>query len=492
MAEWTEVTRRTARTAAGHAGTLVAGALLTLLLAAWGRVEVAAFVGLTTLLVHQARGLSPSFDAHLGSVFHRVSAVVGQVVAVALLGAVHLLVIIPISAILFVLRVDIMERRTRRDRNASWRTRTEHAASPKRLFAADRRGLVPADGHGIPMGWISVALSVALVTGALWWRSSSDDEQLAAIAEAPPRYSPLDAPALDGETWVSDATEEAGRLFQGAVPDELLGYRLPDQDGRYVDVQEGVRASYQPAVPAGVEPTEVWFFGGSTMFGVHQRDDHTIPSEVARLAEDEGITLRVRNYGAMGYVNHQEVTLFESLLGAGQIPDLAVFYDGYNDLAVHFAGPLLGLSAPGSPSHALAAAFDAPDLQEAAPPDEALDAAMTLYADGLRRADQSGRAMGVDVVSFWQPDLYSKRLVPGEEVILEPLGLDAFQLAGWRDVSERARGLLPPATVDVSDALDDATGPVMTDFVHTNELGAAVVAAAIFDHLAPRLRRLAG
>ena len=74
------------------------------------------------------------------------------------------------------------------------------------------------------------------------------------------------------------------------------------------------------------------------MFGVGQRDEHTIPSEVARLAEDDGVALEVHNYGLPGWVAWQEVQYLERLLARGERYDLAVFYDGFNELLVQGTG----------------------------------------------------------------------------------------------------------------------------------------------------------
>ena len=92
-----------------------------------------------------------------------------------------------------------------------------------------------------------------------------------------------------------------------------------------------MRTSYQSQAPG--KKLSVWFFGGSALFGDGQRDDHTIPSEFARLAEADGIPVEVRNYGRPGVAMWQELQLFEQTVAAGQKPDLVVFYDGFNDLA---------------------------------------------------------------------------------------------------------------------------------------------------------------
>jgi lysophospholipase L1-like esterase len=42
--------------------------------------------------------------------------------------------------------------------------------------------------------------------------------------------------------------------------------------------------------------------------------------------------------------------------------------------------------------------------------------------------------------------------------------------------------------VDLGDALDSATTPVLWDFVHTNEEGARLAATALYQNLLPQLQ----
>lgn len=78
------------------------------------------------------------------------------------------------------------------------------------------------------------------------------------------------------------------RSFRGVV-DPVLGWRMASDAGRGpLNVVGGHRVSCQPSEPT----VTVWWFGGLTTFGLVQRDGHTIPSEVARLAERDGIRIR--------------------------------------------------------------------------------------------------------------------------------------------------------------------------------------------------------
>ena len=51
---------------------------------------------------------------------------------------------------------------------------------------------------------------------------------------------------------------------------------------------------------------------------------------------------------------------------------------------------------------------------------------------------------------------------------------------------------LDPSVVDISDAFEAAPSPVIYDDVHTNELGAKIVAEEIYKRLKPELEAAAG
>jgi len=316
-----------------------------------------------------------------------------------------------------------------------------------------------------------------------------------------PGFNPMTAPALAGRPWVGDVAREVSEVVdEGLVYTPYVGYSLADYDGEVVEVQDRQRRSWQPP---GAASFEVWFFGGSTMFGFSlQRDEHTIPSEVARLAAASGRPLRVRNFGAPGYVNFQETVLFAQLLGARRPPDLAVFYDGINDKSLQIANAFGGLGYLGEPgdlfAHEFASAIaaqrgNAPGRPSPLDPDgasgpeptgaELVDAIIDVYSRGVDLARSIGRVHGVPVVHFWQPDVYTKELLPDEEVLLPALGLDAPTYEVMAAVGEAVRRELPAEVVDLSDAYDAAAEPVLTDFVHTNEEGAALVARAMWPHV---------
>ena len=74
-------------------------------------------------------------------------------------------------------------------------------------------------------------------------------------------------------------------------------------------------------------------FGGSTMMGMGARDDQTIPAVLARRLAETGHRVSVTNYGQLGHNSTQEVITLQQLLKSGERLDIALFYDGINEMA---------------------------------------------------------------------------------------------------------------------------------------------------------------
>jgi lysophospholipase L1-like esterase len=272
---------------------------------------------------------------------------------------------------------------------------------------------------------------------------------------------------------------------------------------------EDTRVSYRPAGLPEDAPV-VWFFGGSTMFGEGQRDEHTIPSEVARLAEDAGTPVRVVNFGQRGWVIWQELLQLDQQLAVREAPDLVVFYDGTNevnvmaeqggnqptvynadDLRATFEGGAVtdaGEVAEEQPldeaifevwrdtslvgeiarearqvlSVAPAAAGEVPD--PGADPREVVDEAVAVYQRARDRVIDLTERHDVETLFFWQPKAESTTSPDG------PM--------------RTAARLVGSPTIDLSLALSSVPGDqVFIDGGHTNELGALLVAQAMWPYI---------
>jgi len=494
--------------------------LLGWLIEPWVGLLIVLAAGLLTTVAL----LSPTAAGWIERVFGAIGHWVGRILSAVVLTLVFVVVFVPVGLLARLFRRDPLSAGTVRPGTTwlerwGWRERR----LPDRSYASEQDLL-----GGRRAG--RVAWAVGLVT-------------LLVLADAAIGTVLVDPPAEGAPPPVEDGGGEAGaipalagldyvpQLFaeqfsaESGQYDPLLGWRLEDTEGQYLNIADGERASLPP--PAGSADLDVWFFGGSAMYGFGQRDEHTIPSELVRLAAADGIAMEAHNFGTPAYVNWQGVELFARLLTEREVPDLVVFYDGYNDLSMQFVdGPLHG------PSHVLAAvqqdrieappatqdptAFadvrdwwadhsgtvnlyrrirdrldgDEPEVRlteaeaSAVPADVDADAVEAATADLLGRGREFAAALaaahGIEAQFWFQPTLYSKGPVEGEEQLP---GRAANRTPAWVPTIAALRAGFPDEVVDLADALDGQPDPLFWDTVHTNEAGARLVAEAAWPEL---------
>ncbi|MDQ1429655.1 MAG: hypothetical protein QOF40_257 [Actinomycetota bacterium] len=513
-------------------------------------VLVVVAVSLLTLI----GALNPSLSVRIEHWMARFGVFAGRVIALVFLTIVNLFVFTPVAFIMWVFRYDALAPGVRRDEASFWHAHTGRSL-PKRQFA-DERTMWTQVGEARPrrrpvlrmataVGVVSLVLAGDLAGGWIYDEVSSQMHGTAAVADD--AFVPADQPALRDSPWAAAMLAEQSNM--GGVKDTYLGYRLGDTTGQYTNISNGERRSYRPE--GSGSRLSVWFFGGSALFGDGQRDDHTIPSEFARVAESEGFLVDVHNYGRPATTVWQELELFQQLVATGQKPDLVVFYDGFNDLAGQMnqkltrdptnffdgtAGEVFGSPASGKRNavpavdtgsaggygfsdvvnaywdqsashhvydalHELFAGSDPTPVQfakgvpqrdtsSAPAPDaskQAAENAVSIQGRAATVASTLAAGIGANAAFFWQPSVFTKRLLPEEEAYLK---LGGYEPARWDPAIREARQLLKSTPfVDLGDALDGAPEPVLWDFVHTNEVGANLSARAMFTNLQPTLVR---
>jgi hypothetical protein len=124
-----------------------------------------------------------------------------------------------------------------------------------------------------------------------------------------------------------------------AICDEVVGYRTQPANGRFFKVHKaGFRQTgsthedFQPW-PPDPEAYNVFVFGGSTTFGVNERNTGPIPVWLqTQLRQVTGMSnLYVYNFGNPSYSILEEQIRFEALVNEGFAPNLAIFIDGLNE-----------------------------------------------------------------------------------------------------------------------------------------------------------------
>jgi lysophospholipase L1-like esterase len=350
------------------------------------------------------------------------------------------------------------------------------------VWVVDRRG-----GNDASVTAIDLTGRGPTVTGE---KKDIPDEQLAFNG------LPVDDYAHEDEPWIGDFMREM--LGTNSVPDLIVGARNGEFRGEHLNIVDGRRVTYTPSDPT----IDVWFFGGSTMFGIGQRDDHTIPSVVVKLAEEDGIRIRATNFGVSGDVNWQGTIRFaEALEGDLPEPDLVVFYDGVNDRGLASTrvsegnvDPSVSSRLPVSDAERDQGAETFPDWEEPAFGPERDELEITLAAEQYGRGVRTARALAaqrdIPIVHVWQPQPFAKAASPADEELYRRLDFDPRILPAstrtYREIRERS-GAEP---LDLSTVFDDVDVPIYFDSSHTNELGARIVATELYERLRSQLEAI--
>lgn len=308
--------------------------------------------------------------------------------------------------------------------------------------------------------------------------------------------------SMTSEPWWHEYDRESARSYETSIITQFAGLQIPDFQGKYLNVQDRQRRSWTPPAEC-TRPLRVWMFGGSTTYGVGNRDAYTLPSEIAKVAYRNGVPIEVANFGIPGDVGWQQARRLERELNSGtEKPDLVVFYDGGNDVASvggmndtdrlgegDYIGPLdrihmrllsnltqetesgryvLNLREMGKTSHLT---------------DEELnDRSVEQYLE----ADHLARLLLDDVDV---PFIHVAQ--PTAPVRTPKVAGEAEYAPEDRVIWQRFYDALPPSIIDLSGALDDDPDPHFNDDMHVDEAGNAVIAESFWKATEDQIRPLA-
>lgn len=340
------------------------------------------------------------------------------------------------------------------------------------------------------------------------------------------------AEAYGGADWTTPYFDEFSRSVRVDWKEHVGWWQRPHR-GQYVTIdQRGLRATPGER-EAGPEAVRILCFGGSTMMGMGARDAQTIPAVLARRLGELGHPAAVTNLGQLGHNNTQETIALQQLLKQGLRPDIALFYDGINEMVcaeqtgaadrvMHEAArraefnifytdrraelvaagliaamprtvrrlrELTGLPLRG-PLPAGRSDLGAVDI-----PALARDV-IEVYAANLRLIRLLAGAYGFRPLFFWQPVITTKRDKTADERFFEAeftgdLGARRRLFAAVIDERRRHPELAEAAdAIDLSRLFDDRRDPVYIDLYHLSEAGNEAVAAAMLPAVAAAVREL--
>ena len=329
------------------------------------------------------------------------------------------------------------------------------------------------------------------------------------------------ADAYSGADWAAGYFEEFRRAVRVDWRPYVEWWQHPYR-GTYVTLDgRGLRPTPGEETADG-GALRILCFGGSTMMGMGARDDGTIPAVLVRQLRARGHRVSVTNYGQLGHNSTQEAITLQQLLKAGAQVDIALFYDGANEMACaeqtgHADGlfnearrraefnlmhpdrrrDLIAAALIGSAPRTLRRLRGLTGLSLRGPlPAEQTDLSrvdikdlahrvVSAYLGNVRLVRLLGREYGFQPVFFWQPAITTKRhTTPDERRWLDDYTADPETRRRLYDaiLAERRRNshfVDAADAFDLSALFDDRTDAVYIDLYHLSEAGNAAVAAAM-------------
>lgn len=298
-------------------------------------------------------------------------------------------------------------------------------------------------------------------------------------------------------------------------------YRCRPFQGEYVNVNEqGLRHTVNHA-RTGQEasaPIRIFMFGGSTLWGTGVPDEYTISSLLSGLLHEKGFSVDVTNFGALGYVSTQGVITLIRQLQCGNVPDVVVFYDGFNDVWAGYqyseAGlplnegnrrrefNLLNAKDTNFPvavlfHHALPAINRLlktglfgrrrlPQFKERSHLIDSSERVVEAYANNLRVVEALGKEYGFKAIFYWQPTIYDKKWLTDYEKQEKEI------LKQWESYFEATNGIIHEAVAlsgnarfhDISGIFAEIKDPLFIDVVHVVNRGNRIVAERMLEDVA--------
>jgi lysophospholipase L1-like esterase len=327
-------------------------------------------------------------------------------------------------------------------------------------------------------------------------------------------------PVFSQYVWASDLRkEEKLRLAAGSrtyMPFRVWG--LTEWHGNYMNndaTEFGViRRTLNPLRPKckDLPKTNVWIFGGSTLYGTGVPDSLTLPSYLSRELNTTSC-VEVTNFGVEGYVNNQELNVLEEELKAGHQPDIVIFYDGFNDALVGAINPgipgthigyltvkarlegtvigrleFLRRSCAVQVANATIFNLFRPDVTPSEPGlrTKAI-ATVENFEQNLKIANALGNSHGFHVYAFWQPVVVfgHKPLTASEKRLVESSSNSATPFQAMIPVYEEAQRRAVSASdfVFLGNVFDEVQEALYFDWVHLSPRGNELAARAIAEYI---------
>jgi hypothetical protein len=320
---------------------------------------------------------------------------------------------------------------------------------------------------------------------------------------------------FQSQEWGLAYLQENAQVEEQYIP--FVTWRSKPLAGEFVTINDdGIRLT--PGAACEEEALKVFVFGGSAVWGLGAPNNMTIPGYLQQILEQQQTRpVCVVNYGQLGYVTTQEVMTLIERLHSGDVPDIAVFYNGYNDMFAAYQsgqagvhqnldsfvrnlepetvgstvlaellktstyGVVRSLVNPVSPTGST--------RLEGVELDALSDEVARIYVGNYQVIDALAQAYGFDYVFLLQSNLFETRkpLIPLEQLAFNSWGerLDTLSDLSYTAIRRRAEAL--PHFTDLTRLFDDREGFFWIDEVHIIPEGNQIAANRIAEIIAPMI-----
>lgn len=183
---------------------------------------------------------------------------------------------------------------------------------------------------------LTIAAVEAVAWGAMWhYRASRnfaanfmgvtkiEKSDKAAIID--PEFRVYSSPQVFADMQAHGAMQGTPYRYESYITYAYRPFR-----SRFVNIEaDGQRSNGVDASQA--TGAEIWVFGSSPIFGMTSADDETVPAYIEKALNENGASVKVSNFGVVGYTAWQDFLNLSLRLAKGGKPDVVVVVNGHND-----------------------------------------------------------------------------------------------------------------------------------------------------------------
>lgn len=319
------------------------------------------------------------------------------------------------------------------------------------------------------------------------------------------------SPSYQHAPWIAEYDKELFSSYNTSWRPFVYWRRTPYK-GKYININaQGIRHTTPSELREAdaVRSLKIFMFGGSTMWGEGVRDGYTIPSLVAQDLAAHKIRADITNFGEVAYVSTQELIELILQLERGNVPDLVIFYDGYNDVYAALQSHQAGFSQFDWKRNLeynistrynklkkvfllnsldrfylgrLIKSFSKKlDYKKPPPPgSKTLDKDIVeIYLNNIKMIDALGKSYGFVSLFLWQPVIYTKDNLTDFEkpFATEPLGKLYHQAHAVLQADYQK--FKPYNFFDISGLFAGTNGEIYLDYCHVSEDANRLIARRI-------------